>query len=249
MHRILHIQGVVLSALKRAYFFACKHQLMSFLPPTGIMPVLCSRPFVVGNGPIRRVDRARIQGSNRCVIRFNNLDNWHLGEKTTVHVVRHPSGSHATSIDASRWHVAVLHEHVPKATPLNMVTFVYESQYAPFNIATSSVRLFPNCTSCTSCAPNLTYAGASTGAVVLSALDTWNFVEQIDVYGMNWHGSAKMHIDFADTTLVKRCCGKCVFHMTSSDSYSGHFISRCVDPILASLAIAIVMLVSAWWCR
>ena len=45
-------------------------------------------------------------------------------------------------------------------------------------------------------------------------------VGSIHVFGMNWQGNAKVHIDFKDPTLVARCCTKCTIHPTADpDSY------------------------------
>jgi hypothetical protein len=180
---------------------------------------------VVGNGPISRADRAAI-GKAARVIRFNDVNNFWEGEKTTLRVVRHPSWFTLKHVGAPKWHVSPTDNLAPNDAEL--VTGVYERQHGNDNILPASSQLFPSCFCGPSCLQATTWAGPSTGGVALSVLQDINNIATIDVYGMNWNGPADMHIDFANGTIVEACCTKCVVHPTASDSYGAAFFATSV---------------------
>lgn len=180
---------------------------------------------VVGNGPISRADRKEIAQASR-VIRFNDVNNYWEGEKTTLRVVRHPSWFTLKHVGAPKWHVAPTDNLAPSDAEL--VTGVYERQHGSDNILPASTRLFPSCFCGDSCLESATWAGPSTGGVALSVLQELDNVATINVYGMNWNGPADMHIDFANGTMVQDCCTKCVVHPTSTDAYGAAFFATSV---------------------
>lgn len=177
---------------------------------------------VVGNGPISRADRAEIAKAAK-VIRFNDVNNYWEGEKTTLRVVRHPSWFTLKHVGAPKWHVAPTAELSPSNAEL--LTGVYERQHGGDNLLSDSTKLFPSCFCGPSCLQATTWAGPSTGGVALSVLQEISNVERIDVYGMNWNGPADMHIDFANTTIVESCCTKCVIHPTATNEYGAAFFA------------------------
>jgi len=187
-----------------------------------IVPFLCERPVVIGNGLLFVSDSELVRSMQRCVVRFNDVNSWRAGDRTDVHVVRHPSSFLTEWNDVPTWHVAVRKDQLPSDATTATSTLVYETQYGLQNEAPSDERIFPRCASCEFCRVNGTLAGPSTGALVLSALEEAASVRQIDVFGMNWNGNREMHVDFADPDLVRRCCSKCVVHDTLSDIYGGH---------------------------
>ena len=180
---------------------------------------------VVGNGPISRADRAEIAKASR-VIRFNDVNNYWEGEKTTLRVVRHPSWFTLKHVGAPKWHVAPTDGLAPNDADL--VTGVYERQHKGDNLLPDTARLFPSCFCGPSCLQAVTWAGPSTGGVALSVLQDLEHVETINVYGMNWNGPADMHIDFANRTMIEGCCTKCVIHPTASDDYGAAFFATSV---------------------
>lgn len=180
---------------------------------------------VVGNGPISRADRVEIAEAT-VVIRFNDVNNYLEGEKTTLRVVRHPSWFTLKHVGAPKWHVVPTDALAPSSAAL--VTAVYERQHGRDNIAPDTTRLFPGCWCGDACLHNQTWAGPSTGGVALSVLQEIRNVETIDVYGMNWNGPAEMHADFANQTLIVDCCTKCVVHPTASNDYGGAFFATSI---------------------
>ena len=120
---------------------------------------------------------------------------------------------------------------------LNTLSLVYESQYGNLNKAPVASRIFPNCKDCRNCSQNQTYAGPSSGALVLSALQEFDAVKIIEVFGMNWHGDRAMHIDFADSNIVTKCCHKCLIHDTRSIKYGNPKALRWLTHIYRSSII------------
>ena len=180
---------------------------------------------VVGNGPISRQDRKEIAQANK-VVRFNDVNNYWEGERTTLRVVRHPSWFTLKQVNAPKWHVAPTDGLAPNDAEL--ITGVYERQHSNDNILPDDRRLFPSCWCGDSCLQKQTWAGPSTGGVALSVLQELQNVETIHVYGMNWNGPADMHIDFANGTMIAGCCTKCVIHPTASDAYGAAFFATSV---------------------
>lgn len=175
-----------------------------------------SEVAVVGNGPISEVDRQEI-AKHGFIIRFNDANFLRAGEKTSLHVIRHPSNPSKVAIDAPIWHVS------PRLSPMwasGIATLNYESQMGARNDAPPNSRIFTACNCGPSCFENsnTAWAGASTGAAALSVLHGMPEVKKINVYGMNWNGPT-YHIDFENTSLVKGCCTTCQFHETASSAY------------------------------
>jgi len=172
---------------------------------------------VVGNGPISEGDRRTIE-AHGVVVRFNDANYLRAGEKTTLRVVREPTAlSPKVSIDAPIWSISPVESFVPNTAKL--ATPVYESQYGGDNWISSNSVIFPSCSTCESCAQSGTFAGPSTGAAAISELNELDEIAKINVFGMNWAGAARIHIDFENKTLVHNCCQKCVFHHTQSSYY------------------------------
>lgn len=198
---------------------------MSYSSFLNVTAVLLSRGFprnhetwaVVGNGPLYVTDHARISAAD-VVVRFNDLNNKWVGERTDVHVLRHPSWLSFKSVDPKfTWHVGALSNQIPEDA--EMTSFIHETQHNTGNMASNNTRIFPSCPCGDSCLHSQTWAGPSTGAVALSVLQEDPAVGSIEVFGMNWNGNEDAHIDFKNSTIVKSCCSKCAFNETSSDSY------------------------------
>ena len=201
---------------------------------------------VVGNGPLSASDRTAIEQYAE-VVRLNDATSCRPGERTTRLVIRHPSAWAAPASCVANVpveYVAV----VPDAPALPAhanVTWVYEPQYGARSRAPADARIFARCARCPMCYHNRTFAGPSTGAVVLSALQERADVRRIDVYGMNWHGNRRMHGDFADRTLVRRCCTKCVVHPTASQWYKAQWWMAAAQAGPASAALVALAAVAA----
>lgn len=192
---------------------------------------------VVGNGPTSWVQKHEIN-RYKLVVRFNDANFMRRSDKTTLHVVRKPSAlSPKYPIHAPKWYVAPVASMVPDGA---LFTPTYEQQYGRRNAAASDSVIFPGCNCGRSCLQSQTFAGASTGAVALSQLQQLVEVGRIDVYGMNWHGSAGMHIDFKNSSIVSSCCTKCVFYPTTSNYYgTGLTVAAGLFVILMAAAFCI----------
>ena len=172
---------------------------------------------VVGNGPISEADRAEIE-THDVVVRFNDANFYRLGEKVTLHVVREPTAlDPSVPIDALIWDVSPLKAFLRYDAALTSP--VYERDYHDEEWASPESIIFPSCGVCPDCKQAGTFAGPSTGAVAISELNELDAVNTMNVYGFNWNGAARIHIDFLNKSLVKDCCTKCIFHSTQSDWY------------------------------
>lgn len=201
------------------------------------------RVAVVGNGPLAEADRARI-GAYRNVVRFNDAKTLRPGERTTVHVnpyyhdaLRSPLGS----AHAHLWGVHNRWQHVSPRHNYSVVTLNYQSyeddvpslDWARFFTRRArrlpqtlgpwakTTRVFGGCTNCSGdrCLLSNGCLGLSAGALVIEALDALDPpLEEIAVFGMNWHGDPG-HTDFRDPALVRDCCARCVIHPTDSERY------------------------------
>lgn len=193
---------------------------------------------VVGNGPISHADRHAISKASR-VVRFNDVNNFWEGEKTTLRVVRHPSWFTLKHVGAPKWHVAPT-DHLAPSDAL-LFTAVYERQHHGDNILDADARIFPSCACGDSCLQAATWAGPSTGAIALSALQELENVERIDVYGMNWNGNSDMHVDFANRTIVPTCCTKCDIHPTVGNGYGAAFFATSVGMLSIGAAVFVAV--------
>jgi len=194
------------------------------------------RIAIVGNGPLHESDRVKIAMASR-ILRFNDCNNRRDGEKTTLRVVRHPSWFTFQHIGAPIWHVAPTASLLPSDAQL--FTPVYERQHAGHNLIGPDARIFPSCDCGPSCLQATTWAGPSTGAVALSVLQEMESVSEIHVFGFNSNGDAKMHIDFANKTLLSGCCTKCTFHPTKGNDYGQNFVATSVG-VVSIGAVALV---------
>jgi hypothetical protein len=140
------------------------------------------------------------------------------------------------------WHIAPFSSQFPAESTLN--SLVFEQQHRATSKADPASRLFPGCRCGTSCYFNQTWAGPSTGAFVLSVLQSSSKVRRIDVYGFNGNGDASAHVDFANKSIVSNCCTKCVFHATASDAYG----NSGAIAFLGALAVAVSIVTVAVLC-
>ncbi len=69
------------------------------------------------------------------------------------------------------------------------------------------------------CQQQSSRAGPSTGAAVLSHLDTIDAIDSLEVFGMNFLGG-NWHLDFRDPSIVPRYCKKCTIHATPTSRYA-----------------------------
>lgn len=172
---------------------------------------------VVGNGPLFVSDHARILMSD-VVVRFNDVKNKWSAERTDIHVIRHPSWFTLKQVSPQlTWHVGALSHQIPGDAEL--VSYVFETQHSSSNMTSRDARIFPSCNCGESCLHRSTWAGPSTGAVSISALEEDPGVRSIEVFGMNWNGDKEAHVDFKNNTIVSNCCTKCYFHKTRGDDY------------------------------
>jgi len=172
---------------------------------------------VVGNGPLTDSEREEINShsKNALIVRFNDENNFAYGDVTHVHVIRHPSWSSRKN-GLEEWHIAPFSSWIPVNSKVK--TIVYEAQYEEANEAPSDQVLFKSTCFDESCWVNGTKYGASTGAVVLSALNENSKVKNISVYAMNWNGSPD-HLDFLFPEMVPLRCEKCTIHRTHTEDY------------------------------
>ena len=171
---------------------------------------------VVGNGHVSERDRNVIDelftNNKSEVIRFSDMNSWVAGDPITIHVSR-VSGSFPPFASYTARHELYVTYTLSEIPQNTTSILVYEASRGTANdLQSYSHRLFPECTSC-ACAHNRTAFGPSTGGVVLSELESYDNVRDVHVFGMNWMGTPD-HVDFADPTIVSRCCNKCTFHPT-----------------------------------
>lgn len=171
---------------------------------------------VVGNGPISEADRKAIDRAD-VVVRFNDLNHLKSNERTDLHVIRHPSWWSFKHVSAPKWDVGYAESELPRDAEL--VTYVYEAQHTTSNTLLQTARVFPACDCRASCLQASTWAGPSTGAAILSELQGYAEVKKIDVYGFNGMGDPRMHVDFANRSMISGCCTKCHIHRTASTNY------------------------------
>lgn len=192
---------------------------------------------VVGNGPISEKDRCEINRDYDCVVRFNDMKNYKLGDVTTVHAIRPLAAVYPgiTKSDVPVWPVIFNKTQLPvtERTVLDPI-IVHERSNGTRNVIKDGI-LFPGCNACNKkkCSHSLAKHGPSTGAAVIDELNRARNVESIHVYGMNWNGGSH-HVDFKHSDLISRCCDKCVLHPTCSDEYDNRSF---VDKIQSGLFI------------
>ena len=117
---------------------------------------------VVGNGPLHESDRFAINNSKN-VIRFNDMNNWRVGEPTSLRVVRYPSALRPHhNCNASVWAVSASPHSLPPNSELH--TWIYAWGLTHWTLAkpqhiiwptaqvlepwADSVRLFEECHGC-----------------------------------------------------------------------------------------------------
>lgn len=210
-----------------------------------LLPYLRSKGYtafeswaVVGNGPLHLSDRVKIAQAD-IVVRFNDANNRWRGERTDLHVVRHPSWYSFSRINAPVWDVAPLDSLMPEDAKFKL--YVYESQHEKQNKLNSSTRIFEQCNCGNSCLERKTWAGPSTGAAVVSELQSMPEITRLDVYGFNGMGDESAHIDFANKTIIKNCCTKCKLHKTASDSYGNEAALATFATLLGVLVVFAVL--------
>lgn len=209
-----------------------QHQLLPHLRSKGYTSF--GSWAVVGNGPLHWSDRVKIAQSD-IVVRFNDANNRWRGERTDLHVVRHPSWYSFSGIKAPVWDVAPTDSLMPQDVQLKL--YVYEAQHKNENKLNSSARIFEQCNCGNSCLERKTWAGPSTGAAVVSELQSISDVTRLDVYGFNGMGDESAHIDFANKTILKNCCTKCTLHKTASDSYGNEAVLVTFSVLLGVLVV------------
>ena len=210
--------------------------------------------IVVGNGPLSEIDRASINQSLGHVIRFNDMNNWRVGEPMTTLVVRVPSAK-APPKDipiTPVWFVSP-YQMPPDESYAHAIEiiYIYEPKYEDRNVLSTSAQLFKNCTVHAPIWQNATYWGPSTGAAILDFLDAQAEVARIDVYGMNWNGNRNMHVDFKYPTAVSKCCNKCVIHPTPTKLYGDEINAPLLLFVLFVVVLGVFSLcfVSVKYCR
>jgi hypothetical protein len=210
-----------------------------------LLPYLRSKGYtafeswaIVGNGPLHLSDRVKISQAD-IVVRFNDANNRWRGERTDLHVVRHPSWYSFSRINAPVWDVAPLDSLMPEDAQFKL--YVYEAQHENENKLNSSTRVFEKCNCGNSCLERKTWAGPSTGAAVVSELQSMTEVTHLDVYGFNGMGDENAHIDFANKTIIKNCCTKCKLHKTASDSYGNEAAFATFATLLGVLVVFAVL--------
>ena len=195
---------------------------------------------VVGNGPLHLSDRLRIATAD-IVIRFNDANNRWRGERTDLHVVRHPSWYSFSHINAPQWDVAAMDSLMPKEAQFKL--YVYESQHEGSNKLNASTRIFEECNCGNSCLERKTWAGPSTGAAVVSELQSIKEITTLDIFGFNGMGDEKAHIDFANKTIIENCCTKCTVHKTASNTYGNETVLATFAAVLSALIVFAVLVV------
>ena len=229
------------------------------------------RVAVVGNGPLQNTDRALIE-SYRNVIRFNDAKNLRPGERTTVHVGPFDNEARGLLVrvkeHAHLWGIHNRWQHATQRHNYSVVTLNYQSYeddvpalnwrrfftgHGPQLPQTlgpwaKTTRIFEKCTNCTGnrCLLSNGWLGLSAGGLVIEALDALDDppIEEIAVFGMNWHGESG-HTDFREPTLVRDCCARCVIHPTASGSYLPPDYPTRTEQRLQDLSVAVPMMVIA----
>ena len=185
---------------------------------------------VVGNGPITEQDRLTINLS-KIIIRFNDVKNIKKGERTTIHVIRYPHFAHVDTLFV--WYLYPSISSINKISSLFPIKFipVFEMQYGREHVSKNN-KMFSYCDCGKSCYLNNTWAGASSGGIILDILQGIPQIKRVNVFGMNWNGNSNMHVDFRNKSIVSSCCTKCIFHKTSSDDYDNNiYVSNITFPV------------------
>lgn len=225
------------------------------------------RVAVVGNGPLLEMDRERID-AYRNVIRFNDAKTMRPGERTTVHVNPYDHERLRSPQATEHAHLWGLHnrwQHATERHNYSVVTLNYQSYeddvpalnwgrfftgHGPRLPQTlgpwaKTTRIFAGCTNCTGdrCLLSKGWLGLSAGASVIEALDALDDppLEEIAVFGMNWHGEVG-HTDFRDPTLVRDCCAHCVIHATASGDYLPPDYPTRTEQRLQDLSVAVPLM-------
>ena len=223
------------------------------------------RVAVVGNGPLQNTDRALIE-SYRNVIRFNDAKNLRPGERTTVHVGPFDDEARGLLVrvreHAHFWGVHNRWQHATPRHNYSVVTLNYQSEQddppaldwvrffrgrgsrLPQTLGPwgKTVRIFEGCGNCTGdrCLLANGWLGLSSGGLIIEALNAVDDppLEEIAVFGMNWHGESG-HTDFRDPTLVRDCCARCVIHPTDSEGYLPQGYPTRAEQRLQDLRVAV----------
>ena len=225
---------------------------------------------VVGNGPLAEADRARI-GAYRNVVRFNDAKTLRPGERTTVHVNPYDHDALRSPLGSAHAHLWGIHnrwQHVSPRHNYSVVTLNYQSYeddvpalnwerfftgHGPRLQQTlgpwaKTTRIFEGCTNCTGdrCLLFNGWLGLSAGGLVIEALNALDDppLEEIAVFGMNWHGEIG-HTDFRDPTLVRDCCARCVIHATALSDYLPPDYPTRTEQRLQDLSVAVPLMVIA----
>tara|TARA_B100000683_G_scaffold242009_1_gene250448 strand:- start:5276 stop:5794 length:519 start_codon:yes stop_codon:yes gene_type:complete len=162
---------------------------------------------VVGNGPLTLEDRRRIDACP-FVIRFNDRKNLLPGERTDLLALRDKGdGWHGESrCDASP---VVLIEN-----PSSARTRAPSACHTKYRLAHPHA-LFRTCANATTASAEW---GASSGTVILDALQQDPKVSRVDVFAMNWKLEDSKHLR-GEGDLLKQCASKAVIHRTNKDTY------------------------------
>ena len=202
--------------------------------------------FVVGNGPILDSQRSYIQQTNlSAVYRFNDMENLKSNERTSLHIVRVPSG---ISQSFGRYPLWLINDKkdMEDCTMRKNCDLAKYFAYSPgldirkVSYIDSRTTVFPDCAWCGELCWSNTSGPPSTGAFALSELEKDPNVTEIHVFGMNWRGCCHTHVDF-DHPIVPKCCTKCVIHKTPTNDYHAYGEESPLWVWLVMITIVVVL--------
>ena len=192
---------------------------------------LNSKVAIVGNGPLHNEDIVKILKCN-LIIQFNHAAHYHKINRCDILAVR-PREEKTDKL----FHVNNILKKIKKETYILPITItndnikllkktknkilnpilIYEDENKKNSDISGKVSLF-NSNEEKYQQKNALY-GPSTGAALISEIDTINSIDELHIFGMNFNGGSNDHLDFKYPTLVKNHCKKCIFHKTPNERY------------------------------
>ena len=192
---------------------------------------LNSKVAIVGNGPLYNKDIAKILKCD-LIIQFNHAAHYDKINRCDILAVR-PREEKTDKL----FHVNNILKKIKKETYILPITItndniklfkntknkllnpilIYEDSNKKTSDLSGNISLF-NLNEENYQQKNALY-GPSSGAALISEIDTINSINEIYIFGMNFNGDSKDHLDFKYPSLVKKHCKKCIFHPTPNQGY------------------------------
>lgn len=175
----------------------------------GFTNVLHGNVALVGNGPVSEEQRKEINTKNfDFVLRFNDMKNYRVGDRVDVLVCREIENTHEynNSNHCNKCKKMLVGMHAKEDLDRNGANMYIETKKMHyFELFNRKENFFLN-------------QQPSTGAIVISEIQTNSKVKKIDVYGMNFNHISPVH-NKNEGNIIRKYCEKCRFHKTPSKTY------------------------------